>query len=215
MRRATRATVSGDAPYGVRQSAPIVICAMSGFVGSTARAARMACSISSRSEKVSRMIKSTPPSTSPSICSRKMAHASSLLVGPNGSRRTPSGPTAPATSDAVAGRGAGDARGGAIELAHLILQPVLRELDAVRAEAVRLDDVGAGVDVLLVHLAHELRRADVQLVVTLIDEYAFAIEHRPHRPVEHDDGVGVEHALELGRGRDHRAGDGVASPRTA
>jgi hypothetical protein len=92
-----RATSSGDAPYGVRPSVPIVICAMTGTCGSTSRAARTACASSWRSANVSRMKQSAPPSRSAIICSAKCARASPSLVGPYGSRRTPSGPIAPAT----------------------------------------------------------------------------------------------------------------------
>ena len=77
-----RATSSGVAPYGVRPSTLIVICAITGSAGATSRAARIACSISSRSPNVSSRKRSAPPSTSPSICSRKIARASSRLVGP-------------------------------------------------------------------------------------------------------------------------------------
>ena len=58
---------------------------------------------------------------------------------------------------AVARRLARDLRRGAIQLAHLLLQAVLRELQPVRAEAVRLDHVGAGVDVLAMDLARPSR----------------------------------------------------------
>ena len=54
----------------------------------------------------------------------------------------------------------------------------------------------------------EIGRAQIELIITLIDEYTFAIEHRPHRTIEHDDAMRIEETLELRR---HRA----ASPRTA
>jgi hypothetical protein len=38
-----------------------------------------------------------------------------------------------------------------------------------------------------VHFEHDLRIADVQLVVALVDEDALRIEHRPHRSVEEVD----------------------------
>ncbi len=91
------ATSSGEAPNGVRPSLPIVIWATTGIVGSTSRAARTACPISSRSPKVSMMNRSAPPSFSAAICSANAARASSTLVGPYGSSLMPNGPTAPAT----------------------------------------------------------------------------------------------------------------------
>ncbi len=106
-----------------------------------------------------------------------------------------------------------DGRGGPIQLSHLILQPVLHELDPVRAEAVRLDDVGAGLHVLRMNVTHELGRADVQLVVALVDEHALAVQHRPHRAVEDDDRFRVEEPFDR---RVHREGAAPApSARTA
>ena len=93
-----RATSSGVAPNGVSPSWPIVICAITGVESESSRAAASACSISPRSLNVSRRKQSAPPSSSACICSRKWPRASSRLVAPNGSMRTPSGPTAPATS---------------------------------------------------------------------------------------------------------------------
>ena len=64
-----RARSSGLAPYDVRPSTPMVICAITGIVGSTVRAARTACAISARSPNVSSRKQSTPPSLSADICS--------------------------------------------------------------------------------------------------------------------------------------------------
>ena len=61
------------------------------------------------------------------------------------------------------------------------------ELDAVRAERVGLDDVGARADVLLVHFSDQVRLRQVQRVEALVDEDALRIEHRPHRAVAHED----------------------------
>ena len=41
---------------------------------------------------------SAPPSRSPSICSAKMSTASSSVSGPRGAKRSPVGPTEPATT---------------------------------------------------------------------------------------------------------------------
>ena len=63
------------------------------------------------------------------------------------------------------------------------------QLDAVRAERVGLDNVGAGTDVFLVHLGHEIGLRDVQRVEAFVDEDALRIEHRPHRAVTDEDPV--------------------------
>ena len=97
-RSSTRAMSSGLAPKAVRTSGPTVACAITGIPASTSRAAKIACSSSSRSVNVSKRKQSAPPAFNASICSRNSPRASSLPVGPYGSRRTPNGPTAPDTS---------------------------------------------------------------------------------------------------------------------
>ena len=114
----------------------------------SSRAARIACSISCEvaerleQEEVDAALGERLPSAR-----GRSPRASSRLVGPYGSMRTPSGPTAPATSALVAGGLARDLRRGAIDLRDLILEPVLRELEPVRAEPVRLEHFGAGLHV--------------------------------------------------------------------
>ena len=51
---------------------------------------------------------------------------------------------------------AGDCRCRAIDRVHLRLEPVLRELDAIRAEAVRLQHLRARFDVLAMDVANEI-----------------------------------------------------------
>jgi hypothetical protein len=63
------------------------------------------------------------------------------------------------------------------------------ELDAVRAERVGFDDVGAGADVFLMDLGDQIRLGDVQRVEALVDEDALRIEHRPHRAVTDEDAL--------------------------
>ncbi len=91
------AHTSGDVPYDVVPSSWIVIWATMGS-SHASRTASMAWWISCRSLNVSSTKKSTPPSSSPSICSRKIERASSSDVGPYGSMRIPSGPIEPPTS---------------------------------------------------------------------------------------------------------------------
>ena len=44
------------------------------------------------------------------------------------------------------------------------------------------------------NIAYEIRGAQVQLVVALVDEDALVVEHRPHRAVEDDDLLRIEEA---------------------
>ena len=61
-------------------------------------AASAAARISSGADMVSIQATSAPPSRRPSICSMKISTASSSLNGPSGARRSPVGPTDPATT---------------------------------------------------------------------------------------------------------------------
>ena len=75
------------------------------------------------------------------------------------------------------------------------------ELDAVRAEGVGFDDVGAGADVFLMDLGDQIGLGDVQRVEALVDEDALRIEHRPHRAVTDEDAIvegfdeGLQHVV--------------------
>ncbi len=96
-----------------------------------------------------------------------------------------------------------------VDLPHLRLEAVLRELDAVCAERVRLQHLGAGIDVRAVDAEHEVGRAQVELVVALIDEDAALVQHRAHRAIEDDDAIGIEQrarvaALDGGGGHGRR-----------
>ena len=91
-----------------------------------------------------------------------------------------------------------DLRRALVELGDVILESVLRELQAVRAEAVRLEQLRAGLHVRAVHVEHELGRAHVELIVALIDEHAARVEHRAHRAVGHHDALGVDELAHVG-----------------
>ncbi len=91
--------VSVSAPSCSRPSSSAVTCAITAISGPAAsRAAATASRSSGRLENVSKISRSTPSSSSASICSRNIARASSNDVGPSGSMCRPSGPTAPATN---------------------------------------------------------------------------------------------------------------------
>ena len=64
----------------------------------TLAAAFAAARISSSADMVSIQITSAPPSLRPSICSTKTSTASSSVSGPSGAKRSPVGPTEPATT---------------------------------------------------------------------------------------------------------------------
>src|SRR5690606_22560782 len=67
-----------------------------------------------------------------------------------------------------------------VQLADLRLESVLRQLHAVRTEAVRLQQLRASLDVRGVDVPDEVRLLQVQLVVTAVDEDALLVEHRAH-----------------------------------
>ena len=104
----------------------------------------------------------------------------------------------------ASGRGlAGDARALAVDLHDLRVEAVGPELQPVRAERVGLDDVGARVDVFLVHRAHQLGVRQVELVEAAVHEHAAGVQHRAHGAVADDDAF-----LETARERLDRVGLG-------
>ena len=81
----------------------------------------------------------------------------------------------------------GDARPLHVDRVGAIREAEGAELDAVGAEGVRLDDVGPGADVGLVHLGDEIRLRQVQLVERPVQEDALGVQHRPHGAVADED----------------------------
>ena len=69
---------------------------------------------------------------------------------------------------------------GQIDIADAIGQAVPRQTEAVCAEGVGFDDLSAGLQIVVVDGADELRLRQVQLVVAAVDEDAPGIEKRPH-----------------------------------
>ena len=61
------------------------------------------------------------------------------------------------------------------------------QLCPIRSERIGFDDVSAGVDVIEMNLADKLRVRNIQFIEAAADEHAFAVEHRPHRPITHED----------------------------
>jgi hypothetical protein len=100
-----------------------------------------------------------------------------------------------------------------VDGAHLPLEPVLRELEPVGAERVRLQHLGPGRGVRRVQAAHELGGPQGQLVVALVDEHAARIELGSHGAVEQHDLGGVQQAVEGGAAVGHGAGGTRAGTR--
>ncbi len=88
---------------------------------------------------------------------------------------------------AGAGGLARERRGRGVDPLGLVGKAIGRELDGIRAEGVRLDELGAGPHVFAVDVPHEIRLLEVELVVADVQENAATVEHRPHRPVGHMD----------------------------
>lgn len=118
--------------------------------------------------------------------------------GPVGLQPDSQRPDGPRDQATIPGDLPRDARRRGVELGHVRLEPVLGQLHAVRAERVGLQHLGAGVSVLRMHRADEIRRAGIELVVALVDEHAPGVQHRAHGPVEDDDGLGIEELVEEG-----------------
>src|SRR5947208_3281099 len=71
----------------------------------------------------------------------------------------------------------------AVDLPHLALEPVRRELEAVGAKGVGLDQVGPRRDVLGVDRLHEPRVVQVEDVEARVERHPARVEHRAHRAV--------------------------------
>ena len=79
---------------------------------------------------------------------------------------------APATKASVAGRFARQAHAGAVDVAQLLGDAEGGQARAVGAEGIGLQNLRAGLDVLLVDLADQVGRREVQLVEAAVDEDA-------------------------------------------
>jgi hypothetical protein len=95
-----------------------------------------------------------------------------------------------------------------VDLPHPPLQAVHRKLEAVGAEGVRLDDVGAHSDVLGVNRLHELGIVQVQHVEARVEGDPARVEHGAHGPVAQQRPLG-----EAGQQRRRHDDYPAASPR--
>ena len=100
---------AASVPSGVWPSSWITICATIGRSQSE-RTARTACCISIRSPKVSRTKRSTPPSSSPSACSRKSSQRLVHRGGAVGLDAEPERPDGPGDAGPLARHRSGPAR---------------------------------------------------------------------------------------------------------
>src|SRR5436309_352244 len=105
-------------------------------------------------------------------------------------------------------RRAREPRGGGVDLAHLVLKAVLAEHDARAAEGIGLDDVRAGGEVALVHVADHVGAGQDQVLVAALvlgatevpgGEVA-TLDVRPRRAVEDDDALGEKGAQAVAAG---------------
>ena len=80
-------------------------------------------------------------------------------------------------------RVAGDTHAPAVDLPHLAREPVQRELEAIGAKGVGLDQVGAHRDVVGVDRLDEPRVVQVEDVKAGVERHPARVEHRAHRAV--------------------------------
>ena len=88
------------------------------------------------------------------------------------------------------GRFASQAHAGLVDGRQLFGHSEPRQPRAVGAERVGLDDFSACLDVVLVDLANQIGRREIQLVETAVDEDAAGVEHGAHGAVRHQDAAG-------------------------
>ena len=72
---------------------------------------------------------------------------------------------------------------GLIDLRQLVFQPVVRQLVAVGAKSVGLDDLRAGFDISAVDLGHQGGLLQVQGVEALVETGAAGVQHGAHRAI--------------------------------
>src|SRR5207253_122076 len=95
-----------------------------------------------------------------------------------------------------AGGLASDARRRNVDGAHTTLEAVLAQLRRGRTEGICLNDVGAGVQVFSVNLAHEIRISDIQFIVTAINVNALRVQHSAHRAIKDVNAVTIKKGSE-------------------
>ena len=178
------------------------------------RASSTARSSCSRSENVSRTIRSAPPSSRPSICSRNAARATGLGEDRATARRRTEWPHR-ATHERVAPADlaclAGELRGPPVERADLSFEAPGRQTLPVGAERQGLDQLGARLEILAMGGPDHLRMGRDELLETGPLRHAPAEQQRPQPAIDQQRAVGEAASEALSRRADGR-GFGHRSP---
>ena len=182
--------VCGSEPSRQLPSSSMVTCATRGIDALTSRTASMAWWTSSRYPKVSRISRSTPLSTSTSIC---CAEGISGLLKRRLAQRFDSGAQRANRSryphiEAFGGF-AGQACSGAIHVGHLVRQAVSSQTERVSTESISFDNFGSSLKVIVVNSTNHFGLGKIQFIVRPVDEDAFGIEQRPHRAIAQHGGL--------------------------
>ena len=82
-----------------------------------------------------------------------------------------------------------DSRALCVDRVESVGQAERSKFDAVRAECIRLDDIGARTNVFLMDFRDEIRLRHVQRIEALVDEHALRVQHRAHRAVADEHAV--------------------------
>ncbi len=104
----------------------------------------------------------------------------------------------------LSGRLARQAHAGLVDGLQLLGEAEGGQARAVGAEGVGLEDLRAGLDVLLVDFLHQGGRGEVELVEAAVDEDALAVQHGPHGAVGHEDTAGQLFTKLLGSAGGHQ-----------
>ncbi len=156
----------------------------------TPRTASTAATSWSRSKNVSIMNRSTPRPSSTRACSAYNGPCSPA----SNTSSSPSGPIAPGDQHVAPGdvaRLARQADARRVDRLELVLEQLARQLAAVGAEGVRLDQLGSGADVARVHRDHALGCAQVRLLGTA-QSGRRPDQERTHAAVGHDRRAGAQ-----------------------
>ena len=179
------AAIAGRVPSGSASSSPNVSWATIGR-SAARRASSTASRRWSRSENVSKMKRSTPPSSRPSSCSRTAARISESGRCSSSRVGAPSGPIEPATQASRPATSRASRASWAprrLSARRPVAHPVRRKPDPVGAERRGLDQFGAGREVLAVDRADELRAGGDELVEVGPLGDAARVEEGAHRAI--------------------------------
>ena len=207
------AAAAGLLPSARTSSSPNVSEAMIG-TSEARRASSTARTSCSRSENVSSTIRSAPPSSRPSICSRNAARARGLGEDRPTPRRRPERPDR-ATDQRVAPTDlaglAGELRRPPVERADLSLEAPGRQPLPVGPERQGLDQLGARLEILAMGGPDHLRMGRDELLEAGPLRHAAAEQQRPQAAVDQERAVGEAASEALARRADGR-GFGHRSP---